>query len=88
MGTPDYKDITDVLKVVNEIDRVRGHIAEAPNEEASILEVAATERPSTSTTPARRGRGQHVATPQVVPSPDPSPPTPHPSPRFDIPPPT
>ena len=76
VGTLDYKDITDVLKAVNEIDRVRGHIAKAPNEEASTFEVAATERPSMSTAPARHGCGQCVATPQVVPSPNPSPPTP------------
>ena len=84
MGTPDYKDIIDVLKAV--IDHVHGHIVEAPNEEASTLEVAATERPSTSTAFAKRGRGQRVVTPWVVPSVDPSPPTPHPSPSPDIPP--
>ncbi|KAL0007992.1 hypothetical protein SO802_009494 [Lithocarpus litseifolius] len=57
MGTPDYKDITDVLKAVNEIDCVRGHIAEAPNDKATTLEAAAIERPSTSTTAAECGRG-------------------------------
>ena len=88
VGTLDYKDITDVLKAVNEIDRVHGHIVKAPNEEASTLEVAATERSSTSTAPTRHGYVQCVATPQVVPSPDPSPPTPHPSPSPDIPSPT
>ena len=75
VGTLDYKDITDVLKAVNEIDRVHGHIVKASNEEASTLEVAATERSSTSTAPARHGYVQCVATPPVVPSPDPSPPT-------------
>ena len=29
MDTSDYKDITDVLKAVNEIDRVRAHITKA-----------------------------------------------------------
>ena len=88
VGTLDYKDITDVLKAVNEINCVRGHIAKAPNKEASTLEVAATERSSTSTAPARHGYVQCVATPQVVPSPDIPSPTSHPCLGFDIPPPT
>ena len=80
MGTLDYKDIIDVLKAVNEINRVHGHIAKAPIDEAATLEAAGIERPSTSTTPTERGRGhgQRVAsTPRVVLSPNPSPPTRH-----------
>ena len=57
MGTLDYKDITNVLKAVNEIDYVRGHIAKALNDEAATIEAAATERPSTSTAPAGHGHG-------------------------------
>ena len=76
VGTPDYKDITDVLKAVNEIECVRGHIVEAPNEEATTLEAAAVERPSMSTAPTKRGLHQHVAIPRIIPSPNPSPLTP------------
>ncbi|XP_030946469.1 vegetative cell wall protein gp1-like [Quercus lobata] len=85
VGTPDYKDITDVLKAVNEIDRVQTHIPEAPNKEAATPEATSTERPSMSTTLARHGSCPLVATPQVVPTPDPSPSTPHPSPSPNIP---
>ncbi|KAK9996745.1 hypothetical protein SO802_021431 [Lithocarpus litseifolius] len=62
VDTPKYKDITNVLKVVNEINHVSGHIVEDQNEEVATLEAAATERPSTSTALARCGRGQRVAT--------------------------
>ncbi|KAL0012771.1 hypothetical protein SO802_007879 [Lithocarpus litseifolius] len=94
VGTPNYKDIIDVLKAVNEIDRVQAHIHEAPNEEAATSKAAAIERPSTterpsmSTTLARHGSRPPVATPQVVPTPDPSPSTPHPSLSPNIPSPT
>ncbi|KAK7826734.1 hypothetical protein CFP56_031965 [Quercus suber] len=44
-----------------------------------------TERPSTSTTPVERGFRPLVATPQVVPTPNPSPSTRHPSPSLNIP---
>ena len=88
VGIPDYKDIIDVLKAVNEIDRVRGHISKAPNEEAATLKEAATERPSMSTTLIRHGSRLPVVTPRVVPTLDPSPPTPNLSPSTNIPPPT
>ena len=94
VGTLDYKDIIDVLMAVNEIDHVRGHIPEAPNEEAATPIATTTERPSTtkrpsmSTAPAGHGSHSPVATPQVVPTPDPSPSTPHPSPSPNIPSPT
>ena len=52
MGTPDYKDIIDVLKAVNEIDRVQPHIPEAPNEEATTPEAVFIERPSTTKRPS------------------------------------
>ena len=68
MGTPDYKDITNVLKAMNEIDHVQAQIPEAPNEEVGTPVATATkrlstiERPSTSTAPARRGSRLPVAT--------------------------
>ena len=94
MGTPDYKDITDVLKAVNEIDRVQPHIPEAPNEEAATPEAVFIERPSTTERPsmsiAHAGHGSRspVATVRVVPTLEPSPSTPHPSPCPNIPSPT
>ena len=88
MGIPYYKDITNVLKTVNEIDHVRGHISKALNEEAATPEEAATERPSMSTTPIGHGSRLPVVTPRVVPTLDPSPPTPYLSPSTNMPPPT
>uniref|UniRef100_A0A7N2MLZ6 Uncharacterized protein n=1 Tax=Quercus lobata TaxID=97700 RepID=A0A7N2MLZ6_QUELO len=66
----DYKDISDVLKVVNEIDCVQPPIPEALNEEAATPAAAATQRPSTtkspstSIAPAGRGSRPPVATPR------------------------
>ena len=88
VGTLDYKDITDVLEALNEIDHAHGHILEALIDEAATLEAAGIERPSTSIALVGCGHGQHVATTQVVLSPDRSLPTHHPSPSLDIPPPT
>ncbi|KAK7833516.1 hypothetical protein CFP56_025577 [Quercus suber] len=82
MGTEDLKDITDVLNAVQEIGRVRSLDLEAPNEDIATPVATHTQRlstiesPSTSTTPAGR---PPVATPQVVPTPDPSPSTSRPS---------
>ena len=42
MGTEDYKNITDVLKAIQEIDHVQPPIPEAPNEEAAIPTAVAT----------------------------------------------
>ena len=42
MGMKNYKDITNVLKVVKEIDRVQPPIPEAPNEEAITLAATTT----------------------------------------------
>ena len=83
----DYKDIFDVLKAVNEIDCVQPPIPETPNEEAATpaAAAAATQRPSTSTTPIGRGPRPPVATPRVVSTPYPSLSTPHPSPSPTIP---
>ncbi|KAL0007484.1 hypothetical protein SO802_008986 [Lithocarpus litseifolius] len=85
VGTEDHKDIIDVLTAVHEIGRVQPPIPEAPNEEAATPAAApnqrpsTTESPSTSTTPAGSHSRPPVATPRVVPTPDPSPSTPHPS---------
>uniref|UniRef100_A0A7N2KWA8 Peptidase C19 ubiquitin carboxyl-terminal hydrolase domain-containing protein n=1 Tax=Quercus lobata TaxID=97700 RepID=A0A7N2KWA8_QUELO len=76
----DHKDITDVLKAVQEIGHVQSPNPEASNEEAATPTAAATqmpsttESPSTSTTPTER---LPVATPWVVPTPDLSPSSPH-----------
>ena len=88
VGIPDYKDIIDVLKAVNEIDRVCGQISKAPNEEAATPKETTTERPSMSTAPIGYGSRLPVVTPRVVPTLDPSPPTPYLSPSTNIPPPT
>ncbi|XP_075664281.1 uncharacterized protein LOC142633904 [Castanea sativa] len=102
VGTEDHKDITEVLTAVHAIERVQPPIPEALNEEAATpTGPSTTEGPSTSTAPARCRPFRPVATPRVVPTPDPSPstphpstsptipsPTPHPSPRPTIPPPT
>ncbi|KAL0006724.1 hypothetical protein SO802_008226 [Lithocarpus litseifolius] len=94
VGTEDHKDIIDVLKAMQEIGHVQPPIPEAPNEEAATPAAVATQRPSTtkspstSTAPAGRHSRPPIATPRVVPTPDPSPSTPHPSPSPTIPSPT
>ncbi|KAK7855805.1 hypothetical protein CFP56_026467 [Quercus suber] len=91
VGMKDHKDITDVLEVMHEIGRVQPPNSEASNVEVATPAVVATQRPSTtespstSTAPARHCSCPPVATPQVVPTPDPSPSTPHPSLRPTIP---
>ncbi|KAL0010015.1 hypothetical protein SO802_005123 [Lithocarpus litseifolius] len=52
VGTEDHKDITDVLKAVQEIGRVQPPIPEASNEEATTPAAAATQRPSTAESPS------------------------------------
>ena len=91
MATEDYKDIIEVLTAVHAIERVQPPIPEAPNEKAATPTAVATqrpsttERPSTSTASAERGSRLPIATPQVVPTLDPSPSTSHPSPSPTIP---
>ena len=90
MGMEDHKDITNVLKAVQEIGCVQAPIPKASNEKATTLTAAATqslstiESPSMSTAPVRHCSCPPVATPQVVPTPDPSPSTPYPSPSPTI----
>ncbi|KAL4600612.1 hypothetical protein ACB092_11G211700 [Castanea dentata] len=83
VGTEDHKDITDVLKAVQEIGRVQPPIPEQQNEEAATP--MPTQSPSTSIAPVQRGPRPPVATPRVVPTPDPHPSTPNPSPSPTIP---
>ncbi|XP_075662656.1 uncharacterized protein LOC142632124 isoform X2 [Castanea sativa] len=85
VGTEDHKDITDVLNAVQEIGRVQPPIPEAPNEEAATPAAAPTQSPSTSRAPVGRGSRSSIATPRVVPTPDPHPSTPNPSPSPTIP---
>ncbi|KAK7839237.1 hypothetical protein CFP56_018207, partial [Quercus suber] len=86
VGTEEHTDINDVLTVVHHIDRVQPPIPEAPNEEAaSPAGPSTTEGPSTSIASTGCPSRQPVATPQGLPTPDPSPYTPHPSPRLTIP---
>ncbi|KAF3948461.1 hypothetical protein CMV_025547 [Castanea mollissima] len=85
VGTEDHKDITDVLNAVQEIGRVQAPIPEASNEEAATPAAAPTQSPSTSRALVGRGSCSSVATPRVVPTPDPHPSTPNPSPSPTIP---
>ncbi|XP_075674774.1 serine/threonine-protein phosphatase 7 long form homolog [Castanea sativa] len=62
VGTEDHKDITDVLKAVQEIGRVQPPIPEAPNEEAATPAAAPTQSPSTSRAPVGHGSRSPVAT--------------------------
>ena len=79
VGTEDHKDIINVLETVHEIGRVRPRESEAPNKEAATPAAVPTQRPSTtespstSTAPVGRYSRPHVATPQGVPTLDPSP---------------
>ena len=86
MGTEDHTDITDVLTAVHLLDCVQPPIPEGSNEEAATpAGPSTTEGPSTSLAPAGCPSRLLVATPRVVPTPDPSPSTPHPSPNLTIP---
>ena len=76
----DHKDITEVLTAVHAIEYVQ-----PPIPEALIEEVATPTGPSTSKAPAGCQSCPLVATPRLVPTPDPSPSTPHPSPSPTIP---
>uniref|UniRef100_A0A7N2N748 Aminotransferase-like plant mobile domain-containing protein n=1 Tax=Quercus lobata TaxID=97700 RepID=A0A7N2N748_QUELO len=93
VGTEDHNDITEVLTAVQAMTRVQPPIPEAPIEEAAM-----PTGPSTSTAPAGCQSRPLVATPQLVPAPDPSASTshasasptipsstPHPSPTVTIP---
>ena len=83
MGTEDHKDITDVLTAVHLLDCVQPPIPEGPNEEAATpAGPSTTEGPSTSSAPAGCPSRPLVATPRVVPTPNPFPSTPHPFPNI------
>ncbi|KAL4637314.1 hypothetical protein ACB092_03G068900 [Castanea dentata] len=70
---------------MQEIGRVQPPIPEAPNEEAATPAAAPTQSPSTSRALVGRGSRSSIATPRVVPTPDPHPSTPNPSPSPTIP---
>ncbi|XP_050290355.1 serine/threonine-protein phosphatase 7 long form homolog [Quercus robur] len=94
VGTEAHNDIINVLEAVHEIGRVRPREPEGPNEPAATPAAAPTQRPSTtespstSTAPTGRCSRPPVATPQVLPTLDPSPSTAHPSLSPTIPSPT
>uniref|UniRef100_A0A7N2RFD4 Aminotransferase-like plant mobile domain-containing protein n=1 Tax=Quercus lobata TaxID=97700 RepID=A0A7N2RFD4_QUELO len=72
VGTEDHNDITEVLTAVQAMTRVQPPIPEAPIEEAAM-----PTGPSTSTAPAGCQSRPPVATPQLLPTPDPCASTPH-----------
>ena len=79
----EYKQITDVLKIVDRLHRLTAHLPMQNTNEANLEALEDTGRPSTNSTPASRSHG-HRATPhQVVTRPDPPPPL-HasPAPKF------
>ena len=79
----EYKQITDVLKIVDRLHRLIAHLLMQNTNEANLEALEDTGRPSTNSTPASRSHG-HRATPhQVVTRPDPPPPL-HasPAPKF------
>ncbi|KAK9997678.1 hypothetical protein SO802_022364 [Lithocarpus litseifolius] len=86
VGSPEYNQITTVLKVVDRLHRIT---AQLPLEDADGANPEAAEdagRPSTSSTPASHSHGQRAAPHQVVSRPD-CPPPPHASPAPEFPPP-
>ena len=83
VGTEDHTDITDVLTAVHLLDCVQPPIPEGPNEEAATpASPSTTEGPSTSSAPAGCPSRPLVATPRVIPTPNPSSSTPHPFPNI------
>ena len=86
VGSPEYKQITDVLKAV---ERLRCITAQLPLEDTDGANPEALEdtgRPSTSSTRASHRHGQRAAPHQVVSRLGPPPP-PHASPALEFPPP-
>ena len=86
VGSPKYKQITDVLKAV---ERLRRITAKLPLEDTNGANPEAPEntgRPSTSSTRASHSHGQRAAPHQVV-SRLGRPPPPHASPALEFPPP-
>ncbi|KAK9984378.1 hypothetical protein SO802_033903 [Lithocarpus litseifolius] len=86
VGSPEYKQITTVLKVVDRLHRITAQLPLEDAEGANPEALEDTVRLSTSSTPASHSHGQRAAPHQVVSRPDPLPPL-HASPAPEFPPP-
>ena len=100
----EYKQITDVLKIVDCLHRLIAHLLMQNTNEANLEALEDTGRPRTNSTAASRSHDQRATPHQVVTRPDPPlpphaslapdfplpefPPPPHASPSPEIPPPT
>ncbi|KAK9998940.1 hypothetical protein SO802_018543 [Lithocarpus litseifolius] len=65
VGSPDYKQITDVLKAVDRLHRIIAYLPMQNTNEANLEAPEDTGRPSTSLTPASHSYGQCAATDQA-----------------------
>ncbi|KAK9989727.1 hypothetical protein SO802_029966 [Lithocarpus litseifolius] len=86
VGSPEYNQITAVLKVVDRLHRITAQLPLEDAEGANPEVPEDTVRPSTSSTLGSHSHGQRAAPFQVVSRPDPPPP-PHASPAPEFPPP-
>ena len=82
----EYKQITDVLKIVDRLHRLIAHLLMQNTNEANLEALEDTGRPRTNSTPASRSHDQRATPHQVVTRPDPPPPL-HASPAPEFPPP-
>ncbi|KAL0001317.1 hypothetical protein SO802_015098 [Lithocarpus litseifolius] len=87
VGSPEYKQITNVLKAVDRLHRLATHLPLEDTNGANPDSPKDTRRPSTSSTPTSHSHGQRAVPHQVTSRPD-SPPAPHasPTPEFSPPP--
>ncbi|KAK9997051.1 hypothetical protein SO802_021737 [Lithocarpus litseifolius] len=86
VGSPEYKQITAVLKAVDCLHRITAQLPLENTDGAIPAAPGDTGQPSTSSTPASHSHCQHAAPHQVVSRLDPSSP-PHASPAPEFPPP-
>ena len=86
VGSPKYKQITDVLKAVERLRRITAQLPLEDTDGANPEALEDTGRPSTSSTRASHSHGQRAAPHQVVSRLGPPPP-PHASPALEFPPP-
>ena len=82
----EYKQITDVLKIVDRLHRLIAHLLMQNTNEANLEALEDTGRPRTNSTAASRSHDQRATPHQVVTRPDPPPPL-HASPAPEFPPP-
>ena len=96
VGSPEYKQITNVLKAMD-CHRITAHLPVQNTSEANLEAPEDTGQPSTSSTPTSHSHGQYATPHQVVTNPPPPlhasptpgfPPPPHTSPSPKILPPT